>query len=147
MKFVGHNGEIELIDNAVIIKNGKKDVGRTILLSSIVSTTVLKPSIALAGCLFIQVYGERTYQPYHTAANYSTDKNAIMIHGKASYQEALQMKEAIDQAITNPQQPEQQAAPNDLSYVDEIRALKALVDDGIITQEDFEAKKITLLGI
>lgn len=34
-----------------------------------------------------------------------------------------------------------------VSVVDEIRGLKGLLDDGILTQEEFEAKKKLLLGI
>lgn len=34
-----------------------------------------------------------------------------------------------------------------VSVVDEIRGLKQLVDEGILTQEEFEAKKRQLLGI
>lgn len=144
MKFVGYDGEIELIGNALKIKKGKKDVGRTILLTSVVSVTVIKPGFLGAGCIFVQVYGERTYEHYHNISHYCTDKNAICFRKKEEYDIALDFKEAIESAIAEPQRV---APVNDLSYVDEIRALKALVDDGIITQEDFEAKKKTLLGI
>lgn len=34
-----------------------------------------------------------------------------------------------------------------VSVVDEIRALKGLLDDGILTQEEFDAKKRQLLGL
>jgi len=34
-----------------------------------------------------------------------------------------------------------------VSVVEEIRGLKGLMDDGIITAEEFEAKKRQLLGI
>ena len=43
-----------------------------------------------------------------------------------------------------PPAPAQQAAP---SYVDELQRLAALRDQGIISAEDFEAKKKQLLGI
>lgn len=145
MKFVGYDGEIELIGNALKIKKGKKDAGRTILLSSVVSVTVIKPGFLGAGCIFVQVYGERTYEYYHNISHYCTDKNAICFRKKEEYEIALNFKEEIESAKAEPQQPV--VPTNDLSYVDEIRALKALVDDGIITQEDFEAKKKTLLGI
>ena len=34
-----------------------------------------------------------------------------------------------------------------VSVVEEIRGLKGLLDDGILTQEEFDAKKRQLLGI
>ena len=42
---------------------------------------------------------------------------------------------------------EQIAAGNVVSVVDEIRGLKGLLDDGIITKEEFDAKKSKLLGV
>ena len=43
----------------------------------------------------------------------------------------------------------EKAAPdgNVISVVEEIRGLKGLLDDGILTQEEFDAKKRQLLGI
>lgn len=34
-----------------------------------------------------------------------------------------------------------------ISFADELRKYKALFDDGIITQEEFEAKKKQILGL
>ena len=40
-----------------------------------------------------------------------------------------------------------QTVTNTVSYIDELRVLKGLLDDGIITQEEFDAKKKQLLGL
>jgi hypothetical protein len=39
------------------------------------------------------------------------------------------------------------AAPEEESYLDELEKLAALRDQGIITEEDYEAKKKQLLGL
>ena len=44
-------------------------------------------------------------------------------------------------------QPTPAPAGAPVSAVEEIRGLKALLDEGILTQEEFEAKKKQLLGI
>ena len=44
-------------------------------------------------------------------------------------------------------QPNPPQAGTVVSVVEEIRGLKALLDEGILTQEEFEAKKKQLLGI
>ena len=44
-------------------------------------------------------------------------------------------------------QPAPAPAGAPVSAVEEIRGLKALLDEGILTQEEFEAKKKQLLGI
>lgn len=55
------------------------------------------------------------------------------------------MHEAMDEYEARKyQQPVQQAPKDNLS---ELRELKALLDEGIITQDDFEAKKKQILGI
>ena len=38
-------------------------------------------------------------------------------------------------------------ADSEISYIRELRGLKGLLDDGIITQEEFELKKKYILGI
>ena len=43
--------------------------------------------------------------------------------------------------------PQQQAAPAQASYVAELEQLAHLRDQGVISPEDFEAKKSQLLGI
>jgi Short C-terminal domain len=47
-------------------------------------------------------------------------------------------------AEAEPQQPEASAAPD---YTAELEKLAKLRDDGVITAEDYEAKKKQLLGI
>ena len=98
MKFIGYDGEIELEGATVKIKKGKKDTGHTVRLSDVVSTTLLKPGLMMAGCLHIQVRGAKTDSAVANATNYATDQNAICFR-KPQYDEALAFKEAIDKAL------------------------------------------------
>ena len=98
MKFTGYDGEIELEGAIIKIKKGKKDAWRTIRLSDVVSTTLLKPGLMMAGCLHIQVRGAKTYSSVANATNYATDQNAICFR-KPQYGEAVAFKEALDRAI------------------------------------------------
>jgi hypothetical protein len=52
---------------------------------------------------------------------------------------------AIDEGRSGASQPV--AAPAKQDTDDELRKIKALLDDGIITQEDFDKKKAQLLGL
>ena len=62
----------------------------------------------------------------------------------ASAQECISILNLIlDEVESEPLQPNN---PTD-SVVDEIRKFKSLLDDGIITQEEFDAKKKELLGL
>ena len=60
------------------------------------------------------------------------------------YRIALEMKAYIESYQSKSPSP---ASPPPSSNVDEIRKLKGLRDDGLITQEEFEAAKKKALGI
>ncbi len=143
MKFIGFDGEIEIENNAIKIKKGKKDLGRVIRITDIISVTLKKPSFLCAsGCIHIQVIGEKTYSPYANAANYSGDANAICFR-KQKIEEALKFKEELDKAIS-----EYTKSGNTQSIdANALKELKQLLDEGIITQEDFDKKKNKMLGL
>lgn len=67
------------------------------------------------------------------------------------FKEDLEIARQFRDIITNYNKSTSQADPGPsgtvVSVVDEIRGLKALLDDGILTQDEFEAKKKQLLGI
>lgn len=146
MKFQGYDGEIELGSNAITIKKGKKDTGRTFPLSNVVSVTLIKPKLTMAGCIHIQILGAKTYPAVGmTAVNYAMDVNAICFR-KPQYEEAVAFKDAIDKALADRQSGEaQEQMPP--SNIDMLRQLKSLLDEGIISQDDYDKKKAQLLGI
>lgn len=67
------------------------------------------------------------------------------------YKEDLEIAKQFQDIIMNydksTRQPDPTPSGTVVSVVDEIRGLKALLDDGILTQDEFEAKKKQLLGI
>lgn len=151
MKFVGrlgflYDGEIEFGDGVVKIKKGKKDVGRVISPSAIISVDLIKPSfLNNAGCIHIQVIGTSTHSFVDTAFNYTTNMNAICFD-KKQLDEALKFKEELDKFLAEAKTaPVPQPVEN--NTYDELKQLKQLLDEGIITQEDFDKKKAQILGI
>lgn len=72
-------------------------------------------------------------------------KNGSIIYTTA-YNEAQQILSVLDQ-ISSEQSPEEASTQNKLSPADEIRKYKELLDDGILTQEEFDAKKKDLLKL
>ncbi|MEZ3514487.1 MAG: SHOCT domain-containing protein [Lachnospiraceae bacterium] len=142
MKFISYDGEIEICDGAIKIKKGKKDLGRAIKFSDIVSITLKKPVLTAAGCIHIQVLGAKTYSSVANVTHYATDMNAICFR-KPQYEEALSFKEDLEKAIS------EMASSQSLNSLnmDGLRQLKQLLDEGIITQEDFDKKKAQMLGL
>ena len=98
MKFIGYDGEIEIGDGIIKIKKGKKDLGRIIKISDIVSVILKKPVFTAAGCIHIQVFGAKTYSSVANVAHYATDINTICFR-KPQYEEAIKFKEAIEKVI------------------------------------------------
>lgn len=64
-----------------------------------------------------------------------------------SAQRAPSADEPVIQEETTPDPIPAPTAPSMASVADELRVLKSLVDDGIINQDDFDAKKAKLLGL
>lgn len=140
MMFKSYDGEIEICDGLIKIKKGKKDLGRTIKMSDVVSVTLKKPVLTAAGCLHIQVLGAKTYSSVANVTHYATDINAICFR-KTQYEEAIRFKEALEKAIVDSEK-----ADTDIN-IDSLRQLKQLLDEGIITQEDYDKKKNQILGL
>jgi Short C-terminal domain len=83
----------------------------------------------------------RTRQSYRTMAR--------MQRRRSFMQDRMGMRQDFQQAGT-PQQyadPPPEAAPAEPGYVAELERLAQLRDQGVITADDFEAKKRQLLGI
>lgn len=70
------------------------------------------------------------------------DPNTIQISNMEQYEIALKIRDYIENYQTNEGAPTQA-----LSGADEIVKYKKLLDDGILTQEEFDAKKKQLLGL
>lgn len=80
-----------------------------------------------------------------TTKEASEDPNAITLRAftKKAANEAEDFYNYVMEKLASSKQ--QQSTPT--SGTDDLRNLKALLDDGIITQEDFDAKKKELLGL
>jgi Short C-terminal domain len=89
----------------------------------------------------------RTRQQYRTMSrmqrrrSYMEDK----MGSRQDFQPAGQQEAPPEQAA--PQQAPPAAAPAQADYTAELEKLAKLRDDGVITADDFEAKKKQLLGI
>lgn len=73
----------------------------------------------------------------------NADENTVTLVSKTEYEQALEIKELIENANNN--DSTQQVHTHDVA--EEIRKFKALLDDGILTQEEFDAKKKEFLGM
>lgn len=119
---------------------------KSISIRHITSVEVKKPSTFVGFIQFSLAGGTPKNSSYTVtggAMDAVKDENAVVFMGEDKYQTALKIKTYIDswsdatRASLNPDKAN--------SFVDEIRKLKNLLDDGVISQEDFERGKNKLL--
>lgn len=140
LKLENMGKEIVVNEDTVRIHQKVMKTDKVIPFSNIVSVQVKKPGL-LAGYIYFQTIGGLGNK-VKTPGDISKDENALMISGKGKYELALKMKERIEGYSMK-----RSDAVRQLSSADEILKYKKLLDDGIITQEEFEAKKKELLNL
>ena len=144
-EYKGYNGTLILTDNEVIIKRGIKGFllgggmlrgDKTIPYSSIVAVQLKKAGIT-AGYLQLTLKGGS--EAKGGLLQSATDENTVNFHsGKNKiFDEA---NELIKKYISTGHQKAK-------SSLDDLEKLAALKEKGIITQEEFDAKKKLILGL
>ena len=121
---------------------------KTLPIRNITSVEVKKPG-AFVGFIQFSIAGGKARDSSYTftggALDAVQDENSVIFSAKADYELALQIKEYVEAwaakdaaAVATP--------ASSTSVADEIRKLKQLADEGVITPEEFERKKKQLLG-
>ncbi len=152
----GIDGHLVLLENGVRIKRSDPMVFLTqgikgdkeIPFSQIASIQLRKAGTFANGCIrFSLIEGVATERQTNST---SQDENTLTF--KAAQQSAFEgIKTAIEAkvAAARTAAPPQfhRVAPQTFSYIDELEKLASLKDRGIISQEEFTAKKRQILGL
>lgn len=145
-EYKGYNGTIVITDTGVIIKRGVKGFllgggmlrgDKTIPYSSIVAVQLKKAGMT-AGYLQLTLKGGS--EAKGGLFQSTRDENSINFHLRKN-KEFIEAKELIEQKIAIG------STPVKTSELDELEKLASLKDKGIITDEEFNAKKKQLLGL
>ena len=126
---------------------------KRILIKNILSVELGKnPSEMLASLSYIKFVTAGDDEVRHSytksglfetkAGQLFNDPNTIQISNNEQYEIALRIRDYIENYQAN-----QGTSTQALSGADEILKYKKLLDDGILTQEEFDAKKKQLLGL
>jgi len=144
----GVNGQVELYDDKVIIKRkgalAKITQGFTKGDKTIYLRQVTGIQLKLGGNLvngYIQFTVPGGNEKSKGAFEATQDENSVMFK-KSSNDIAISMKNKIEEL-----QRKKDNNHNSLSGADEILKYKQLLDNGIITQEEFNSKKKDILGL
>lgn len=156
MEFKGANGVIKLYeDRLTITRRGFRGVlghgifqgTKDILLTSITGIQVKKSGLVTVGYIQFTILGGN--EGKKGLAEATSDENTVTFDGGMNKQ-AEELKNKIYELQRLARTPVAQAVAStakEISPADEIRKYKQLLDDGILTQEEFDAKKKQLLGL
>lgn len=126
-------------------------LGKTkiIPLSQVVSFEVADPKGKLRpGTITIRLSGSMSLEDaIYSAFNIGGSSGVTFYHGYQYLDAARQMQAAIASGSSEETGSAELPVETNRSYAEELRALKSLLDDGIITEDDFNTKKKKLLGI
>jgi hypothetical protein len=149
----GHNGSITLCEDRVIIKHGGLfgvmtqgfSGAKEILLDQVTSVDYREPSLLAVGFLRVLFPGAESSRSGTDALAH--DENTVLFRGghRADFQK---MKGLIDGRVKELRQA--RSAPvimNKPSDADELAKFAALLEKGLITQDEYNAKKKQILGL
>jgi hypothetical protein len=149
----GHNGQIKFDGETVSITRegffGRVGQGRSTKNLPIrsIGAVQFKPATALMnGYLQFSVQGEvsqRNNQLGSRVGNAAKDENSV-IFTKKQQAEFQELSDALTEAVRTAHQPQTVVAAPDLA--DQLHKLAGLRDSGILTSEEFEAKKADILS-
>jgi len=142
-----HSVEWIVSDNIVTInKNGDNGRKTKIVPISEIPTTILQENTSLGyGCLTMRIKGVVSGQFLGTASVLADNSQEIMHFFMSDIEIAKKVHDYISERNSAQSTTAQPSPPQ--SVADEISKLKQLVDDGVLTQQEFDHKKNKLLGI
>lgn len=136
-------GTVKIIKKAGLFSAQREKV---LPIRNISSVEVKEPGF-FVGFIQFSIAGGKARDSSYTLTGGSfdavTDENSVVFNGKQNYQLAIQIRDYIQQYSQN----SGAGADQSCSAADEIRKLKSLLDDGILTNDEFESKKKKLLAI
>ncbi len=137
-KYRGSNGDLILTDTGVIIKRGMLKGEKTFPYNSIVSVQFKKASVLGEGYIQLTLMGS-------SGARESTiNENSINFRWTRNRNELFaEAKEIIEQNILKTKSGGQQKN----SELNDLEKLAELKQKGVITEEEFNAKKKQILGL
>lgn len=141
---VVHGGTVKIIKKGWVFATQREKV---LPIRNITSVEVKKPGPFVVGFIQFSIAGgharNSSYSVTGGAFDAVQDENSVVFLGDDKYMMALRIKSYVEQYG----QSDNQATQVGFSIADEIAKLKRLADEGILSKEEFEAKKKQLLGI
>lgn len=152
MEAEGVDGQLLLLEQGIRIKRKEKidylarrlKGDKAIPYSQISSIRFKKAGMRTHGYIQFLLFGE--HESKEGVRNITQDENTVMFR-TAQQLGFDRIKTAIEAKMAAAKKIVPKAAPQTVSYLDELEKLASLKDRGIITEDEFTAKKRQILGI
>lgn len=131
-------------ENIIITTKKAEEV---IPISRIQSFTLKEPGLAYGKIVFTTAQAATTGINIGFGISAALGAEKTFFYSKGDLETAKQFRDIVTNYNKSTNQPDPAPVGTVVSVVEEIRGLKTLLDEGILTQEEFEAKKKQLLGI
>ncbi|MDN5479608.1 MAG: DUF4429 domain-containing protein, partial [Chryseobacterium sp.] len=131
--------KISIIKKGIIYAVNQGFKGEKTLFIKDISAIQVKKSGLLIGYLQFSLKGG--YESKGGVMDATKDENTILIGNKKDYLQALEIKEYVENFISN-----SSSTPSIKSLPEQIKEYKSLLDEGIITEDEYNVKKADLLS-
>lgn len=131
-------------ENIIIATKKTEEI---IPISRVQSFSLKEPGLAYGKIVFTTAQAATTGVNIGFGISAALGAEKTFFYSKGALGTAKQVRDVVMDYEKRASQPTPAPAGAPVSAVEEIRGLKALLDEGILTQEEFEAKKKQLLGI
>lgn len=118
---------------------------KSIPIKSIISVQVKKAGIR-QGYIYFQTIGGMDNISVKSVDDIIEEENSVIFNSPSKYKIAIKIKEYVEEYQSN-YISTINTVSNNISSADEIKKFKQLLDDKIISQEEFDLKKKHLIGL
>ena len=152
ISYEGYNADLQVFDDKIIIigKGYNKGIGeKTIPMASISAVQLIPSKMLVNGYITFNVLGENagTRGGIGSSVDARKSENTVIVNKKADDEILKKIKAFVEEAKEKASTNQGQTIIQQASSADELKKFKELLDMGIITQEEFDAKKKELLGL
>ena len=150
--YSGYNADLSVYEDRIVI-SGKfinKGMGEKTIPMSSISAVQIKPSTLLVnGFIAFNVLGEvaTSSTRFGSGADSRLSENTVIVKNRNDDKIIKEIKNYVENAKSKSTATISQTVIQQNSSADELKKFKELLDQGIITQEEFDAKKKQLLGL
>ena len=131
-------------ENIIIATKKTEEI---IPISRVQSFSLKEPGLAYGKIIFTTAQAATAGINVGFGVSAAIGAEKTFFYSKSDLEIAKQFRDVVMDYDKHANQSNSAPAGTVVSVVEEIRGLKALLDEGILTQEEFEAKKKQLLGI